>query len=187
MDIQQTTRTLALKEIEQYGSPTLIHFDISEQNALELAGKLDADVTIVQLGVYLMDIKLGQALVEKRVAEHVQMSRDYAEQFLQQFELSDIYINKILNCVEAHHGTVPYTCIEAEICANADCYRFISPKGFFAYLTLLGKRHNNDFAVCLNEAEKKLDEKYAVLSLDLCKQELEPYYQTLKQYIQESK
>jgi hypothetical protein len=88
--------------------------------------------------------------------------------------------------VEAHHGQVPYTCIEAEICANADCYRFISPKGVLSYLTVLGKRHD-DFTICLNEVEKKLDEKYSILSLDLCKQELEPWYQTFKTAIQQSK
>ena len=30
---------------------------------------------------------------------------------------------------------------------------------------------------------KKMDEKYAILSLDICKQELEEYYYTLKKYI----
>jgi hypothetical protein len=88
--------------------------------------------------------------------------------------------------VEAHHGTIPYTCIEAEICANADCYRFISPKGVFGYFTTLGKRPL-DFLACLDEAEKKLDEKYAILSLDICKSELEPYYQTFKEYIKLSR
>ena len=88
--------------------------------------------------------------------------------------------------MEAHHGKIPYTCIEAEICANADCYRFISPKGFLSYLATLGKRHD-DFASCLNDAEKKLDEKYALLSLDFCKQELEPRYQTFKTSIQQAR
>jgi hypothetical protein len=50
----------------------------------------------------------------------------------------------------------------------------------------LGKRHD-DFTACLNDTEKKLDEKYAILSLDLSKQELEPWYQTFKTAIQQSK
>jgi HD superfamily phosphodiesterase len=102
-NIIQTTRNFALSESTKYGLPTLLHFELGEQKALELAKKLNADSTIVQLGVYLMDIKLGQAFAEKRVAEHVKMSSEAAKIFLQQFNLSDIYMDKILNCVEAHH------------------------------------------------------------------------------------
>jgi hypothetical protein len=51
----------------------------------------------------------------------------------------------------------------------------------------LGKRYIYDFSLCLDEAEKKLDEKYAILSLETCKQELQPYYQTFKHYIQLSR
>ena len=32
-----------------------------------------------------------------------------------------------------------------------------------------------------------MDEKYAILSLDICKQELEEYYVTLKKYIKDAK
>jgi hypothetical protein len=102
-NLLQTTRAFAISEIEKYGLPTLFHFELGEQKALELAKKLNADSTIVQFGVYLMDIKLGQAFAEKRVAEHVQMSSEASKIFLQQFNLNDIYMNKILNCVEAHH------------------------------------------------------------------------------------
>jgi hypothetical protein len=186
MDIIQRTKKIAIEEIEKYGLPSLLHFEIWEQKALEFAKKFNADTTIVQLGIYLMDIKLWQAFAENRITEHTQMSTKYAKIVLDWYNLSDIYINRILNCVEAHHGKVPYTCLEAEICANADCYRFISPKGFLSYLTTLGKRHNS-FTTCLDNVEKKLDEKYAILSLQLCKQELKPYYTTLKKYIQLSR
>ena len=90
-------------------------------------------------------------------------------------------MNQIINCVEAHHGTIPFDSIEAEICANADCYRFIHPKGFFLFLTILGKR--GSFPDALDMAEKKLDEKYNILSLDFCKNELEEVYRGLKSYI----
>ncbi|MDR0860371.1 MAG: hypothetical protein LBO09_05360 [Candidatus Peribacteria bacterium] len=90
MDILQATRAFALSEIEKYGLPTLINFELSEQKAIELAEKLHADKTIVLLGVYLMDCKLGQAFSEKRGAEHVQMSKIATEEFLKN---SNIYIS----------------------------------------------------------------------------------------------
>lgn len=42
-------------------------------------------------------------------------------------------------------------------------------------------------AKALAQAEVKTDEKYATLSLDICKQELEPCYHTLKEYIAEAR
>jgi len=35
----------------------------------------------------------------------------------------------------------------------------------------------------LDQAEAKLEEKHGILSLDICKRELEPHYQTIKALI----
>ena len=74
------------------------------------------------LGTLLMDVKLRQAMEEKRIKDHIQMSYDAAKVFLAQFEIEDSILNNILHCIEAHHGTIKYDSQEAEICANADCY-----------------------------------------------------------------
>lgn len=89
--------------------------------------------------------------------------------------VSDEEIEKIINCIEAHHGAVPYKSIEAEIVANADCYIFIHPRGVFAYKSLLEKR-----GIAFNEQFRqlnfKLQEKYKLLSLEEVKNELDKYY-----------
>jgi hydroxymethylpyrimidine pyrophosphatase-like HAD family hydrolase len=186
MDIIQEARELAISEMEKFGLPNMTHFELSENKAIELADTLHADKLITQVGSYLMDLKLGQAFQENKVSRHIQMSVEATKDFLKKSDLDEASQQKIINCVEAHHGNIPFTCIEAEICANADCYRFINPKGFFVYLTILGKRNVN-FYDCLENAESKMDEKYKILSLDICRQELEEYYQTLKKYITDAK
>ena len=186
MDIIQEAKKYAISEKERFGTPSLTHFEIIEKKAIELAEKLNADKKIAQIGVYLMDLKLGQALKEDKLSEHVAMSVEAAKEFLEKFDINAEDKNKIINCVEAHHRGVPFKCIEAEICANADCYKFIHPKGFFSYLTLLGKRYSN-FEDSLNQAEKKLDEKYQILSLDICKSELEDFYKTFKKLIKSAR
>lgn len=186
MDLIEESKKYALSEIEKYGTPIPVHFNIAEQKAVELAKKLKADETIIKVGVFLMDLKLGQAVKEKRLPEHVLMSVEASKIFLKKFNLDNKTKDKIINCIEAHHKNVKFKCLEAEICANADCYRFIHPRGFFAYLTLLGKRYDN-FDDCLNQAEVKLDEKKKILSLDICKKELADYYKILKQFIADSK
>ena len=186
MDIIQESKNLAISEIEKFGLPALIHFEISEKKALELAEKLKADKKIVQIGIYLIDLKLGQAFKEGKTSEHVQLSIKSAKEFLDRYEIDEPSKDKIINCIEAHHKDVPFTCLEAEICANADCYRFIHPKGFFGFLTILGERNSNFFE-SLTTAENKMDEKYNILSLGVCKQELENHYQTLKNLISEAR
>ena len=140
MDLIGESRKLALSEIKKYGTPIPVHFTLSEKKAITLAKELHADERIVKVGIVLMDLKLGQAMKEKRVDEHIAMSIEAAKVFLQRFELDDKTQNGIINCIEAHHQQVAFRCLEAEICANADCYRFIHPRGFFAYLALLGRR-----------------------------------------------
>jgi hypothetical protein len=186
MNIIEESEKYALSEMEKYGTPIPIHFNLSRQKAIKLAKKLNANEIIVEVGAILMDLKLGQALKEGRLSEHVSMSVEASRAFLEKFSLNQETEKKIINCIEAHHRQIEFSCIEAEICANADCYRFIHPKGFFAYLTLLGKRHDQ-FSDCLNQAEMKLDEKNTILSLDICKDELSEYYSTLKRFIADSK
>jgi HD superfamily phosphodiesterase len=186
MDIVKDAINYALSEIEKYGTPIPVHFEIARDKALELANKLGGDQMVVTLGATLMDLKLGQAIKEDRLKDHVSMGVEASRLFLNNYSLDKKIKEKILNCIESHHRDVEFNSIEAEICANADCYRFIHPRGFLAYFTLLGKRYDN-FDDCLRQAEMKLDEKNQILSLDICKEELNGYYKVLKQLIADSK
>ena len=186
MNLIEDAKNLALLEIEKFDMPFRIHFDIAADKATQLIKSESVDHTIVMIGVYFMDLKLGQAFSEGRLKEHVKMSSDTAREYLKDKNLEERVVDKIINCIEAHHKEVPFNCKEAEVCANADCYRFIHPKGFFAYLNLLGKR-NSDFFENLGLAEAKLDEKYKILSLDICKRELEEPYKQLKKLINQAR
>ena len=103
MDIIEESKKYALSEIDKFGTPISVHFEISEKKALELADKLKADKRIVQIGVCLMDLKLGQALKENRLSEHIQMSIEASKEFLEKFDLDRESTDKIINCIEAHH------------------------------------------------------------------------------------
>lgn len=184
----KTAITDAKKLAYSKKSPPRIFLEISEAKALELCKQFSkADKNIVQLGHFLMDIMLEEALADNKVSEHVKMSTKAAREFLNSYNISPEDKNKIINCVEAHHGAVEFNCIEAEICANADCYRFIHPRGFFYYLTLLGGERAQEFSKVLDQAEYKLDEKKNILSLQYCKDELAPYYSSLKKFINDAR
>jgi hypothetical protein len=171
----------ARSEIMKYELPTLTHYILSQHIGSQLAMKLGADVNIVKIGISLMDYKLGEAFKAGRLKEHVKMSIDAAKNLLETL-VNNTEFTKILHCIEAHHGTIPFKSLEAEICANADCYRFIHPIGTITYLATLGKRQLSDSEL-LKQSRAKLEEKWAVLSLDICKNDLRSYYDALQKLL----
>jgi len=177
-DIINKAKQLALEEITKYDIPLFL-FNSSNEHGQEIAIKLNADKDIVLLGTILMDIKLGEAAKNNKLKEHVQMGVEFTKKFLEQFEIPEDIKLKIINCVEAHHGTKAYICKEAEICANADCYKFLLLKNVIGYIADKVKK-----GMQLNEAiqfaKDKMEEKHKILSLDICKKELEEHYQNLK-------
>jgi hypothetical protein len=181
-DVIQRAREIAFLETDKYGTPPRVMLDLVEMKSVELAKKLGADTNIVRLATYLIDLKLGEAISSSRLSEHVKMSADASSDFLAQFDIDELSVGKVINCVEAHHKAVEFSCIESEIVANADCYKFIHPTGVFSYFPVLAKR-NLEFYDILKQVEEKLDEKYQTLSLPAAKEELEGYYHTFKDYL----
>ena len=175
---------LALEEIEKFGGPSLNHYNLSLIKAEQIANIIDKkiDVNLVKCGIALMDIKLGECIKQGKQAEHVSESLKYAKQILLQNKVDSKTTQVLLNCVEAHHGKVPFLSIEAEIYANADCYRFIHPQGVFTFMqtvTNSGANHND----AINMVLAKLEEKHNIVSLPCVKAELEPLYNNIKQLL----
>lgn len=177
---------IAREEISIYGLPTLRHYELSLQKGIELAKQLNADANLVQAGVALMDIKLGQAAKEGHQPEHVKYCVEYAEKLLKKLEIDEPYYSNLINSVAAHHGAVPFNSLESEIVANADCYRFIHPRGVMSFHATVVKR-GNEHDDALKAVEAKLDEKYSILSLDAAKEELLGYYKMFKDILNNGK
>ncbi len=185
MGIVEDARQYAVDEIEKTGLPDIHVFEISEKKAIELADKLQADKTTTLVGYYLMDLKLGEAFKQGKIKEHIKMSSDAAKIFLEKYNLDEESKNKIMNCIEAHHKAIPFSCKEAEICANADCYRFLALKGFLHSVISMEKLLG--FDKMLKTREAKIDEKWAILSIPECKEELEENYKLLKELLRKAR
>lgn len=170
---------VALEEIATYGLPTQRHYELSLEKGIELAKRLKADVDLVRAGIALMDIKLGQAAKEGHQPEHVKYCVEYSEKILKDLKIEEPYFSTLINCVAAHHGAIPFDSLEAEIVANADCYRFIHPRGVMSFHATVVKR-GNEHDAALKAVEAKLDEKYGILSLDAAKEDLLEYYKMFK-------
>ncbi len=177
----ETINKLALAEIEKFGAPTISNYNLSMQKGEEIAKTLGGgvDLNLVKCGIALMDIKLGECMKNGIQKEHVKLSFEYAKQILDKNKVDKKTKELLLNCVEAHHGGVPYKSLEAEICANADCYRFIHPQGVFTKIQNATKAGFNQNEA-INQTLLKLEEKHNIVSLPVVKNELEPLYNTIK-------
>ena len=170
---------VAREEISTFGLPTIRHYELSMEKGMELAERLNADVNLVKAGIALMDIKLGQAAKEGHQPQHVKYCVEFAEKLLKEMGVEAPYYDTLINCVAAHHGAIPFDSLEAEIVANADCYRFIHPRGVMSFHATVIKR-GNEHDAALKAVEAKLDEKFGIMSLDLAKADLMGYYKMFK-------
>jgi len=185
-DIIEKAKAWALEEIEKHDHPSLMNFDTANEKGQELAEKINADKDTVLLGTILMDIKLGECFKSENRRDHTKEGAIAAKEFLEDNNVEKEIIKKVVNCVEAHHGEVPFTCKEAEICANADCYRFLLPHNLVSHMAR-NRGRGKSFEEVVKFANKKLEEKHNLLSLDICKEELEPYYKMFKELIEKAK
>lgn len=160
------------------------HIYIAFKKGEELAEIYKADKDIVKIGLYLMDVKLNEARKLGKKKEHDILATQFAREYLKDYDITKKEYNKIINCIEAHHKKVPYECIEAEICANADCYRFIHPKGVSAYRSFLATKIDN-LEEITEKLSSKLEEKYKIISLDKVKEDLEKYIQKFRKMFDE--
>jgi len=184
--IIQKAEEFALSEIKKYGLPSKINYETSNKKGLELSKMFKVNSEIVQIGTRLMDIKLGEALNQGKTKEHIKIGSEATRKFLSKFKVADEIKEKIVNCVEGHHGTKKWICKEAEICANADCYRFLLVRNWLIFLNSL-KSEGTTFEDSLKFAEEKAEEKWKIISLEICKKELEPHYRLIKEIIAKAK
>lgn len=179
----QASEKLAYSEIEKTGMPIKMHVDLATSKGNEIAQKLNADVNIVHVGTLMVDCVLGEAIKADRVPDHVAMCHKRTQELLADFpDIPTATKMNIEHCVLEHHGASKFYSLESEICCNADCYRFISIKGFTIAIRYL---RDMPFDAMIQLVSSKVDEKWNALTLDLCKEELKPQHEVILKVLAE--
>jgi len=160
--------------------PLRQNIDLSRDVGKRLAKTLGANIDVVEMGTLLMDCALGHAIKENRQGEHVQMSLEKANELLVESDLSEEEKENIRRCILEHHGVSRFSSLESEIVCNADCYRFVSIKGFCFAMRYL---RDMPFDELVSLLKRKVDEKWNALSLDIAKKEITSQYQTIVQIL----
>lgn len=175
------------EEIKKYNPDMHFLYELSLNAGIKLAKEYDADENIVRIALAMMDSKLPEASHLGKPKQHIAMSSDATKEILKDIDFLDENAKEnIIKCVEEHHGVEKFFSIESEVVANADCYKFVHPKGVLYYSSMLGRRFH-DFNKELEQLDFKLNEKHKTISLPLVKEELEPYYDFFQKSINEAK
>ena len=183
-DFTKIAIDFAYKEQKRTSMPLVQHIELSSVVGIKLAKELGANVQIVEAGTYLMDCMIGEALKKGKLSEHIMMSADKTDELLSRTDLSESDKENIKHCVLEHHGVGKFHSLESEICCNADCYRFISIKGFSYAMRFL---RDMPFSDLVNLLENKSKEKWKALTLDICKKELKTQYNLITSFLEELK
>lgn len=170
----------AIEESTQTLYPPRYHVDLVFSKGYEIAAKLKADKFVVVLGCLLMDIALGDAIKADTYDKHVRMSVEKAKMWLTHQKVDAQTISKVLHCVESHHKQVAWKSLEAEICANVDCYKFLHTNYWMHFYGDVS--HDRP-----GFAEEKFNEKASILSLTMCREELATHMSAIRKIMALSK
>ena len=117
------------EEIRKYNPDMEFLHEIAWNAGIRLAKEYGANENIVKIALAMMDSKLPEASSLGVTKEHILMSSNATKEMLKDVNcLTESEKENIIKCVEEHHGVEKFYSIESEVVANADCYKFVSPK-----------------------------------------------------------
>ncbi|MBN1331509.1 hypothetical protein JW978_01320 [Candidatus Dojkabacteria bacterium] len=169
------------KELYSKPSPGKILNDMMDKKLKEFAKQHRHDEEALWIGSYLADMKITEALETGDITKHVPMASKYARQIFKQYSIPEDKQEIILEIIEKHHEPGPYEHIETRLFVNADCFKFLEPKGAFHLFGAMYGRTNQDFDGSMQYVMFKAKEKYSLVDLDeKTKEEAEELYARLK-------
>lgn len=152
-------------------SPGPILNDLGETKLRELATRYPThNHHALWVGAYLADLFITEAIATGDITRHVPMALDYAKQLIASEHISSDEAEIILEIIATHHGGEQKH-LESKLFKNADCFKFLMPRGVFHIFGAMYSRSNEidpnkKFVEAMQYTMFKVDEKYALVDLD---------------------
>lgn len=75
-NLRNDARDFAVSTSEQYSAPSVFHIDIANDMRQSMSKSLGANKDIVYVATNLMDIALGECLIQGNVGKHTKLSSE---------------------------------------------------------------------------------------------------------------
>jgi hypothetical protein len=162
----QDLTQLAKSELEAKKAPGPILNQIFEAKLREIAKRYPHNKNALWIGSYLADIMIQDAKEKGDLNQHVPMALSHAEGFITKHGISDQDAEIIREVVATHHGGEQKH-IESKLFKNADCFKFLNPRGVFHIFSAFYTEPTPEkFAEAMQYTMFKVEEKYRLVDLD---------------------
>jgi hypothetical protein len=159
------------KEFWDKPYPSYILKKIGEEKLIEFEKEYEVDHDALWIGAHIADMFISEAVKLGAMPQHVPMALDFAREiFKQNPAITDKQQKIIIEIIGTHHGG-EQKFIESKIFKNADCFKFLEPKGVFNFFADIFNREQDG-----NEEERitkaiqavmyKVEEKYSLVDLN---------------------
>lgn len=118
------------------------------------------------IGAYLADMFITEAIQTGDITKHVPMALNYAKEIIAKEGIGEDDAQIIIELIATHHGGEQKH-LESKLFKNADCFKFLLPRGVFHIFSSYYKPNTPEgFAKGMQYAMFKVDEKFNLVDLD---------------------
>lgn len=159
------------QEFHSKPSPGPILNELGEDKLTDLVKRYpDHNSKALWVGAYLADMFITEAIQGDNITQHVPMALDYAKKIIITNHISSDEAEIILEIIATHHGGEQKH-LESKLFKNADCFKFLMPRGVFHIFGAMYSRSNEiepnkKFVEAMQYTMFKVNEKYQLVDLD---------------------
>ena len=152
-------------------SPGVILNTLGEDKLKALVARYpDHNSHALWIGAYLADMFITEAIATGDITKHVPMALDYAKKLIEEERIARPDAEIILELIATHHGG-KQKFLESKLFKNADCFKFLLPRGVFHIFGAMHGRSDEidpskKFGEAMQYAMFKVEEKFRLVDLD---------------------
>lgn len=167
----KTIINLLRSELYSKPSPGYILNTITDEKLLELSKKYPQhNAGPLWIGAYLSDLYITEAIQRGDITLHVPMAVERAKKLIKDEDISTESAEIILEIITTHHGG-EQNHIESKLFKNADCFKFLDPRGVFHIFGAMYQRSKltdpmERFEEAMQYTMFKVEEKHDLVNLD---------------------
>lgn len=158
-------------ELYSKPSPGYILNTITDEKLLTLSNKYpEHNKDSLWIGAYLSDLYITEAIQSGDKALHIPMAVERAKKLIKDQGVPAKLAEIILEIITTHHGGEQKH-IESKLFKNADCFKFLDPRGVFHIFGAMYQRSEltgpmERFVEAMQYTMFKVEEKYTLVDLD---------------------